>query len=131
MEADLQAFIRSMPLPDSPTRGQTLTEQQARGQVVFAKAECNTCHLGATLTNNEFYDVGTKVTAGNVVDTLPKGLNTPSLLGVARSAPYLHDGSATTLQVRILVGKEKDLHGKTSALTADEVTDLVAYLKTL
>jgi cytochrome c peroxidase len=59
------------------------------------------------------------------------GLNTPSILSVARTAPYLHDGSAQTLRSRIMKGKQSDLHGKTSLLSDDEVNDLVAYLKTL
>jgi cytochrome c peroxidase len=59
------------------------------------------------------------------------GFNTPSLLGLARSAPYLHSGAASTLKERITVGKERDLHGKTAQLSEAEVDDLVEYLKSL
>lgn len=136
MESDLQAFIRSMPLPDNPHRQAVLTDAQARGLTVFNKAQCGTCHSGDTLTDNGFYDVGTFVTvadssSNHKSDLLPKGLNTPSLIGLVRTAPFLHDGSAPTLEMRILRGKDKNLHGSTSQLTADEVRDLVEYLKTL
>ena len=137
MEGDLQAFIRQMPLPDNANKFDAFTPSQARGQIVFAKAQCNTCHSGEALTNNAFDDVGTLVVTGALKDTLPtrtdglKGFNVPSLLGVGRTAPYLHDGSAATLEARIIQGKETNLHGQTAQLSGDEVSDLVQYLKTL
>ncbi len=73
--------------------------------------------------------------SGTVIDNvalLPHGgLNTPSLLGLARTAPYLHDGSAQTLKGRLMTGKTLDQHGKTSRLSDAEVDDLVGYLKAL
>ncbi|MEW5742684.1 MAG: c-type cytochrome [Myxococcota bacterium] len=135
MERQVAAFIESMPTPDNPHRGTVPADQLARGMAVYEKAQCATCHVGETLTNNTFADVGTYVTTGPVVDQpslLPHGgLNTPSLLGLARTAPYLHDGSAQTLKARILQGKEANRHGITSTLTDAEVDDLVAYLKSL
>ncbi len=134
MEKQVAAFIESMPVADNPHRDLP-ADQRARGQAAYDKAECGTCHGGEAFTDNTFADVGTFVTTGPVVDRLDLlpfgGLNTPSLLGLSRTAPYLHDGSATTLKARILVGKDKDLHGKTSRLNEVEVDDLVAYLKSL
>lgn len=134
MEAQLSAFINSQPAADNPHRGATLTEPQARGEHVFMKAGCHECHSGSALTDNRFADVGTFVTQGNVRDSsllIAQGLNTPSLLGLARTAPYLHDGSASTLKARILQGKERNQHGKTAQLSSAEIDDLVEYLKTL
>ncbi len=91
-------------------------------------------HASDALTNNGFANVGTLVTTGAVTDDArlaTTGLNTPSLLGVARTAPYLHDGSMKTLKARILDGRATDLHGLTSKLTNAEVDDLVEYLQTL
>ncbi|MBL8910161.1 MAG: c-type cytochrome [Archangium sp.] len=134
MEIQVAAFIESMPAADNPHKD-TAPDLIARGKDAFNKAECGTCHNGEAFTDNTFADVGTFVKTGAVVDNLsflPKGgLNTPSLLGLARSAPYLHDGSATTLKARIMNGKALDQHGKTSRLSDTEVDDLVAYLKAL
>ncbi|MFL5322139.1 MAG: c-type cytochrome [Myxococcaceae bacterium] len=130
-EQQLLAFIDSMPTPDNPFKHEKLTDAQLRGAQVFQKAECNTCHAGATLTDNRMVDVGTYVKSGIVVDQFPNGMNTPSLLGVARTAPFLHDGSAATIEERINKNKQSDLHGKTSQLTAQEVSDLAAYVKSL
>ncbi len=135
MELQVAAFIESMPEADNPHKATTPADVVARGQAAFNKAECNTCHGTETFTDNTFADVGTYVTTGPVKDDmrfLPfGGLNTPSLLGLSRTAPYLHDGSAQTLRSRIMTGKDADRHGKTSVLNDGEVEDLVAYLKTL
>jgi cytochrome c peroxidase len=54
---------------------------------------------------------------------------TPSLLRVGVTAPYLHDGSAKTLdEVFVRLG---DHMGTVSTLTERERSDLVAYLRTL
>ena len=109
-------------------------ESLARGKAAFDKGQCATCHTGEALTDNKFANVGTMVAVGNVIDRPEfnlKGLNTPSLLGVGRSGPYLHDGSAPTLRARIMRNKEANLHGQTADLTDGEVGDLVNYLKTL
>jgi cytochrome c peroxidase len=123
-----------MPRADNP-HAATSAEVIARGRSAFDKAECGTCHGTATFTDNSFADVGTFVKTGNVQDNpslLPHGgLNTPSLLGLARTAPYLHDGSAMTLKARIMTGKSLDQHGKTAQLSDQEVDDLVGYLKSL
>ena len=135
MEKQLMAFITTAPTPDNPFTTSTPADVLARGKTAFDKAECGTCHTGATLTDNKFYDVGTYAKTGSVTDRqeflFHGGLNTPSLLGIARSAPFLHDGSAPTLKARILQGKDQNKHGKTAGLTADEVDDLVAYVRAL
>jgi cytochrome c peroxidase len=135
MERQLAAYISSIPAPDNALKDTTPAEVVVRGQAAFAKAECNTCHSTEHFTDNSFADVGTYATEGDVIDdaTLRPhgGLNTPSILGIARTAPYLHTGAAPSIRARIMKGKEGDLHGKTAQLSVEEVDDLVAYLKTL
>lgn len=55
--------------------------------------------------------------------------DTPSLLQLAVSAPYLHDGSAKTLDG--VLTRLGDHMGTVSTLTSRERRDLVAYLQTL
>ena len=134
MSKQISAFLATTPAADNPHRLAEKTPAQLRGAQVFASAQCSSCHMNEVLTDNGFANVGTLVLQGNVRDdvkSLPKGLNTPSLLGLARTAPYLHDGSAQTLKARILQGKAENRHGKTAELSAGEVDDLVAYLQTL
>src|SRR5690606_1007658 len=57
--------------------------------------------------------------------------DTPTLLGIWQTAPYLHDGSAPTL-FDVLTTKNPDgLHGETSSLSETELRQLVAYLEQL
>jgi cytochrome c peroxidase len=57
--------------------------------------------------------------------------DTPTLLGVYRSAPYLHHGRAATLRDVLTTANSGDRHGKTSGLSSSEVEDLVEFLKAL
>jgi cytochrome c peroxidase len=53
------------------------------------------------------------------------------LNNIASSAPYLHDGSARTLEEIWTVFNPYDRHGVTNDLSKDELNDLIEYLKTL
>ena len=59
--------------------------------------------------------------------------DTPSLIGIAASAPYFHDGSAPTLDT--LLRDHGAVHGMagdaTGVLSAAQRADVVAYLETL
>ena len=71
-------------------------------------------------------DVGT----GKSTDRSPV-IDVPQLPNVAYSAPYLHDGSARSLEEIWTVFNPKDTHGVSNDLTKDELNDLIEYLKTL
>ncbi len=125
----LTHYMEALPAPENPYLKAELTAQQSHGRQVFAKAQCNACHSGQWLTNNTNAAVGTLAKRDNGL-VVSQGLNVPSLRGLARSGPYLHDGSVVTLGERV-VKNDGDKHGKTSDLTKTEVDDLVAYLQTL
>ena len=79
----------------------SLTAEGEAGRQVFADAGCADCHGGAGFTDSALgvlHDVGTirSVSGGRLGRTLP-GFDTPTLKGVWATAPYLHDGSASTL----------------------------------
>lgn len=121
-------------LPVAATGMNAASPAVVRGKALFEnKAACATCHTGELMTNNLFADVGTLNLHDKNADNGPvarAGFNVPSLLGVGRSAPYLHDGSMTTLEERVFKN-DGDRHGTTSGLTSDEKLDLVSYLKSL
>jgi YVTN family beta-propeller protein len=138
---DIFAWLEREPGPDNPNRlPDGLTDDQQTGRSIFVSAGCVACHAGPAMTDNGFHDVGTQFTtvpfailqSGIIQQTDVTGAipNTPSLLGVFASAPYLHDGSKATLQDRI-IDNPNDAHGVTSNLTKAQVDQLVAFLKTL
>jgi YVTN family beta-propeller protein len=143
VEVQIGAFIDSLQEPENPYQLASPSAAQIRGRAVFEAASCNTCHSGTAhtgagnlqlFTNNGFANVGTLVTTGDNPDDptqLPNGLNVPSLLGLARAAPYLHDGSAATYVDRLRVGQSSNQHGQTANLTDQQLDDLVSYLKSL
>ena len=72
----------------------------------------------------------TRVGTGKSTDRSPL-IDVPQLRNVVYSAPYLHDGSAQSLEEIWTVFNPKDRHGVTNDLTMDELNDLIEYLKTL
>jgi cytochrome c peroxidase len=70
------------------------------------------------------------VGSGKPTDRSPV-IDVPQLTNIALTAPYLHDGSAHTLEEIWTVFNPKDTHGVSNDLTKDELNDLIEYLKTL
>ena len=52
------------------------------------------------------------------------------LTNIALTAPYLHDGSARSLEEIWTLYNPEDRHGRTNDLTKDELNDLIEYLRT-
>ncbi len=86
-----------------------LTESQQRGMNIFFSnnARCDSCHDGAAFTTNQFANIGIgmdkpKPDLGRYVVTKKEedkgAFKTPGLRDVARSGPYMHDGSFKTLE---------------------------------
>ena len=135
----LAAYSNSHKFSLSPYAKTGLSEAAKRGREVFRSAEtrCATCHSGPFLTDSRpraakeivRHDVGT----GNEDPSEKMGpaYDTPTLLGVYRTAPYLHHGKAATLKDVLTTCNQSDQHGKTSHLSPDQIDDLVEYLKAL
>jgi YVTN family beta-propeller protein len=138
--ADLVTFIKAIPLRPNRYRAKDgeLTEQQERGRAIFERErtkngapidegnQCPVCHSGPHHTNQQLADVGTV----KPTDRSPM-LDVPQLDNVAMKPPYLHDGSANTLEEIWTVFNPHDKHGVSNDLAKDELNDLIEYLKTL
>jgi cytochrome c peroxidase len=147
----LAAYVRSLVSP--PTRfdawiggdAHALSAAEVRGFRLFTgKAGCVLCHAGWRFTDDRFHDIGLPSEdpgRSGLPDGTPglKAFKTPTLREVARTAPYMHDGSLPTLAAVIkhytggfrarpslAPSMKRDLK-----LTAQEKADLVAFLGTL
>ncbi len=119
-------FLDQIPAPMPPSGLDA--QAVAHGEELFyGSAGCGQCHAGDAFTDNLTHSVGT---GGDNLDWSSE-FATPVLHGLIESAPYLHDGSAATLEdvVERLVATDKMGHG--SNLSFQDKADLVAFLKTL
>jgi len=105
-----------------------LTASALNGQSLFVANSCDTCHNGAIYTDSNtsaLHDVGTLSASSGTRVFLPLGgLDTPTLLGAWRTAPYLHDGSAATIEDAIAS------HINISLSAADQ-TDIANFIRQL
>lgn len=132
----LAAYVASLDdVPRSPFRNPdgTLTAQAEEGLAIFLELGCDGCHGGDDFTDSMdggVHDVGTmtELSGSRLGGELP-GIDTPTLLGIWQTAPYLHDGSAPTLRDVLTTRNPEGRHGDTSSLTDEELDALVAYLE--
>lgn len=125
-----------------------LTESGKRGLALFeGKARCTQCHVGFTLSDSLFHNLGVGMNAENpqlgrynvTKEEKDKGaFKTPTLRDLLQTAPYMHDGSSKTLEDVIELydrGGEPnpwlDPKMQPLNLTAEEKADLLEFLKSL
>ena len=123
-------FLQEMRAPPNPYRQPdgSLSEAARRGERVFhdETAGCSACHQGREFTDNQLHDVG----LGSPKDLYPT-YNTPSLRNVYRKVRLLHHGRAQSIAE--VLG---DLHAPQNVtgrgeLSANELADLIEYVKSL
>ena len=125
-----------------------MSESAQRGWTLFSgKANCSQCHAGYTLSDSDFHNIGVGMKAPQPDPGRHKvtgedkdrgAFKTPPLRDVQWTAPYMHDGSVTTLEEVIELydrGGEPnpwlDVKMKPLRLTAQEKADLLAFMRAL
>lgn len=143
----LSSFVRSILSGNSPfdrfvngDRTALTLEQQAGLRLFRGKANCTACHVGPNFTDERLHNTGVAWHDGRFTDAGAGQGNfkTPTLREIARTAPYVHDGSLATLEEVI---EYYDRGGNQSPgldpeirplrLTATEKQDLLAFLRSL
>ena len=143
----LSSFVRSILSGNSPfdrfTGGNInalAADEQAGLKVFRGKGNCTACHVGPTLTDERTHNTGVAWHDGALSDRgAGRGdFKTPTLREVARTAPYMHDGSLPTLES---VVDFYDAGGRTNpsldpeirplGLNPDEKRQLVSFLRAL
>ena len=153
--AALASYVRTIVSGDSPYdrfvagEDRALGEKARRGFVLFrTRGRCITCHAGPLLSDEQFHNTGVAWRSGAMIDdgryrvTRVRAdlaaFRTPTLRDVARTAPYMHDGSLPTLET---VVEFYDRGGTPNPgldaaiaplqLSAADKKDLVAFLRAL
>jgi len=118
-----------------------LSDLEKAGLAVFrGKARCTTCHAGPNFTDENFHNTGIAWQDGKLADQgAGEGkFKVPTLREVARTAPYMHDGSLATLEDvvdyydrggNMNPGLDEDL--RPLHLSPEEKRALVAFLRSL
>lgn len=123
----IDLFLKSLnPVPSPWLENGNLSEAAVRGKELFTQVGCAACHPGPYYTDNKLHELGftRDLDEGKPVDT-------PTLIEVWRTAPYLHDGRAATLHDMLTTFNPEDRHGKTSDLNEQQLEDLISYVLSL
>lgn len=124
----VDAFMKKLkPIPSPYLNPDgTLSEIAKDGEILFETAGCSQCHKGQYFTDMKLHDLGTA--EGPDVG---RSFDTPTLIEVWRSAPYLYDGRAKTVFDMMKHFNKYNRHGNTKDLSDDELKSLEAYILTL
>ena len=125
----VNAYLKTLePVPSPYLKPDgTMTESALRGKVIFeSKAECAKCHVPPYYGDKKKYAFG--LGSDSEKD---REFVTPILIEVWRTAPYMYDGRAVTLQEVITSDNTNNRHGNTKDLTPQEVDDLAHYVNSL
>jgi len=127
----VSAYLSSLKPETSPYRKTdgSLSEAATRGREIFNRPAvgCATCHAQPLYTNLLSFDVGT----ATPLDRGQTAYDTPTLIELWRTPPYLHDGRAATMREVLVDHNPDDRHGRTRELKSSEIDDLIEYLLSL
>lgn len=150
LRSALATFERSLVTPNSRfdrfLRGEAgaLDEAERAGYRLFKQIGCSSCHQGVNIGGNSYQRLGVMAdyfaVRGGISEADLGRFNVtgreedryffkvPSLRNVALTAPYLHDGSAKTLDEAVVIMARYQLGLR---LSAADVGRIVAFLRTL
>jgi YVTN family beta-propeller protein len=121
----MDEYLKALrPVPSPYLAEGRLSPAARRGERAYRRANCHSCHPFGLFTDLQAYAVGTHSPWEKPTDRF----DTPTLVELWRTAPYLHDGSAATLREVLTTRNPADEHGTTSNLSPVEIDDLVAFL---
>lgn len=123
-----------------------LSPEAQRGMALFfGRAACSSCHSGPNFTDNAFHNIGVGMDADKpdegrkTISNLggdTGSFKTPTLRDIAKSGPYMHDGSMKTLKEVVehynkggVPNEFLDEEIFKLNLTPQEVDDLVTFMK--
>jgi len=121
----------------------SFNEQEKNGLSTFVEVGCTTCHIGPLLGGNmyqkfgKFGDYWTVTKSANIdkgkfnvsgAETDMYVFKVPSLRNIEKTGPYFHDGAVADLSEVVKIMGKLQLN---KDLTEQQVSDIVAFLKTL
>jgi len=108
------------PVPSPYFVNGELSDKAKEGRKVFEKLKCGECHSGPYYTDMKMHRIGEDI-------EFEKGWDTPTLIEVWRTAPYLFDGRAATMEEVFEVHK----HGIDKKVSKKDIEALTEYVNSL
>ena len=129
-EADavaIDTYLKSLEKVPSPylVKGK-LSKNAKHGRKIFRKSGCAECHFEPLYTDLKKYNVGTGIDREKNCE-----FDTPILIEVWRTAPYLYDGHANIMEKVLREYNRRDKHGSTLQLNDHEINDLIEFILSL
>ena len=119
--ACVDAYVASLkPVPSPYLVDGELSEKAKKGRKVFERLKCDACHSGPYYKDMKMHRIGEDI-------EFEQGWDTPTLIEVWRTAPYLFDGRAATMEEVFGVYK----HGVDKKLSKTDLDALVEYVNSL
>ena len=119
--ACVDAYVATLkPVPSPYLVDGELSEKAKKGRKVFERLKCDACHSGPYYTDMKMHRIGEDI-------EFEQGWDTPTLIEVWRTAPYLFDGRAATMEEVFGVYK----HGIDKKLSKTDLDALVEYVNSL
>lgn len=119
----VDTYLKSLePIPSPKLIKSELSPTAGEGKKVFEKAGCAYCHSGPNFTDLKKHTMGIQGEYDH-----QNTWDTPTLIEVWRTGPYLHDGRCATLQEVF----EREKHGLKKELSKEEIDQLVEYVLSL
>lgn len=117
----VDAYLKSLrPVPSPYLVDGELSDLAKEGRKIFEKLNCTECHSGPYYTDLKMHRIGEDI-------EFEKGWDTPTLREVWRTAPYLFDGRATTMEEVFEIHK----HGIDKKVSKKEIKALTEYVNSL
>jgi len=119
----VDAYLNSLEAIPSPhlVNG-SLSPEASKGKIVFESAGCAECHPGPHYTDLKTHRMGIQGLADR-----QNSWDTPTLIEVWRTGPYLHDGRCATMKEVFT----SEMHGLDRPLPDEQVNQLVSYILSL
>jgi len=125
----MDAYISSLkPVPSPFLVDGKLSQSALRGKALFHenRVGCFKCHPAPLYTDQKMHNVRSR---GKY--EYNENYDTPSLIEVWRTSPYLHDGRHVTIEELIRDGKHGNTRGRVDELTDQEIRDLAEFVLSL
>jgi cytochrome c peroxidase len=125
----IDAYLKSLqPVPSPHLFDGRLSPAAERGQALFQseRIACHKCHPAPLYTDLKSHNVGTRTP-----NERNERFDTPTLIEVWRTAPYLHDGRYLTIRELLVEGQHGLKRNGNVELNEQELSDLVAFVLSL